>query len=91
MTLEELQKDEEFKKQIEDAQSFEEVAEIFKSRGVDVTVEQLKNSIEENKDGELGEEELEDVAGGSIIGLWPRFPRIPTIWPPIIRWPRKRW
>ena len=85
MTMEELQKDEKLQKQIADAENYEKVAEILKSRGVDVTVDQLKKSAEENADGELREDEMEEVAGG----LWrpPIYvkPRIPNIFKIISR------
>lgn len=86
MSLEELQKDEAFKKQIQEAKSLAEVVEIFKSKGLEVTEEQLQ-SVLDNPEGEIAEENLESVAGGSIRWWpWPGFPHIPGIFPPRRPW-----
>lgn len=87
--LQELQNDMEMKELIEKAQSLEDVVEIFKSRGVEVTVNDLEKSLKDEGADELEESQLEDVSGGILLPLlWPRWPRIPGIWPPMKRpWP----
>ena len=63
MDPKELIKDEAFKAQLENAKAIGEVVELLKSKGVEVTEEILKGAVA--PEGELGEEALEGVAGGS--------------------------
>lgn len=92
MDIEKLLQNEEFKAQLENAKDFKEAAEIYNAYGIDVTEEELKEIIARNESGELGEEALEDVAGGTVLwGPWRPlpFPRWPgTIPIPFPRWPR---
>ena len=58
---------EEFEEAIEKAETVEDVINLYKNQGIDVTEADLK-AIAGPEDGdELSEEALEDVAGGMII------------------------
>lgn len=62
--LEELLSNEKFKAKIKALDSDEEIKALFAENGIEVEIE---NTVE----GELGENELEDVAGGrSITQIW---------------------
>lgn len=67
---EELMADEDFVKNIEQAKTEEEYIEAFTEKGIDVTSEDLADTVKElssRKSGELNEEDLEVVQGGVII------------------------
>ena len=83
MNYEGLMQDAELKEKLENAQTLAEVVEIYKTKGIEVTEEQLQAALDAPENGELNEETLENVAGGIL--LWP----IP-LWPPFRPWP-KRW
>lgn len=62
--IEGLSQDETFMEQLEQAASNEEVCELFKSKGLEVTVE----DVEEAKNAkELDESDLDNVSGGFLI------------------------
>ena len=93
MDFEELSRNEEFKSKLENAQSVSELVEILREYGIETTEEELEAAYAA-QEGELSEENLEDVAGGCI---W--FPRLPFPIPfprpiprpmPIPRFPRKK-
>ena len=95
--LEELMKDEAFLDAIFSKESSEEVQKLFAEKGVELTMEEvdglaaaiLQAAPEGN--GELSEDALDSVAGGT---LW--FPRplpfpFPFPRPRPGKWPRRRW
>ena len=55
---------EELAKRIEEAKSFEELAQLLNENGLDVTAEQLQAALSSDADSELSEDELNAVAGG---------------------------
>lgn len=57
---------EEFEAAIEKTNTVEEVIDLYKSQGVDVTEEELKEMAGPDNGEELTEEALEDVAGGAV-------------------------
>ena len=85
MDLETLMQNEEFNARMEACKTVEEAAEIMREYGLEVTAEQLKAAMAAQSNGELGEEALENVAGGIIRPWLPWFPRRPL---PL---PRPRW
>ena len=64
--LKKLAKDEAFKKSLEDASSDEERQKIVKDAGFYFTKDDLKQVT--SQAGELSDEDLEKVAGGSVTG-----------------------
>ena len=77
MSVEELMRNEAFLAKLSDAANMAEVQEIFAKEGVAVTEDQLlKYTLPEG--GELDEDALEGVAGGSVI------------FSPFINWLRSR-
>lgn len=59
----------EFQKKMEEAGSLAELAEVFKAEGIEIAEEDLvKLSQELQESGELNENDLDEVAGGSVIG-----------------------
>ena len=58
---------EEFEEAIEKANTVEEVIALYKSQGIDVTEDELKEIAGPEDGDELTEEALEDVAGGAVI------------------------
>ncbi len=75
MEIKELIYDEAFKTQIESAEDLEAVAKLFNEKGIQVSAAELKSAIEE-ENGELNENNLENVAGGSLIAAWKQFIRL---------------
>ena len=65
--LKKVGEDEEFKKLLEKAENDNERQKIVKDAGFDFTKEELKEAI--SGSGELSDEDLEKVAGGSA-GTW---------------------
>ena len=57
---------EEFEEAIEKTSTTEEIIDLYKSQGVDVTEEELKEMAGPDNGEELTEEALEDVAGGAV-------------------------
>ena len=70
MDLETLMQNEEFNSRMEACETVEEAAEIMREYGLEVTAEQLRAALNSEKEGELGEEALENVAGGMIAPWW---------------------
>lgn len=66
MSIEELMNDESFNEKLNEAQDLKEVVRLLGEHGIETTEEQLKAAFP--KEGELEETELENVAGGSLIG-----------------------
>lgn len=58
---------EEFEEAIEKANTIEEVIDLYKSQGIDVTEDELKAMAGPEDGDELTEEALEDVAGGALV------------------------
>ena len=83
MDPKQLLNDNAFKEQLANAKSYDEVIELFKAKGIEVTEEMLKAAEAESaSDGELNEAALEGVAGGAswkdwLKYLWPPRPRLP--------------
>ena len=87
----ELLNDEAFKEQLANTKNYDEVIELFSSKGIEVTEEMLKAAeAAEAPNGELDESALEGVAGGSIWDwlrrLWPPRPLIPSGRGPLRPW-----
>ena len=68
MTIEELSKDSEFLKKIENAKGADEIIALFKDKGIDVTKEDLEKIAAMPESGELSEADMENVAGGILLG-----------------------
>jgi predicted ribosomally synthesized peptide with nif11-like leader len=71
----ELIKDEEFSKELSKQENPEGVQKLFASKGVELSIEELKDIahaiiLMTQTDQELSDEDLEQVAGGSKIGNW---------------------
>ena len=58
---------EEFEEAIEKANTVEDVIDLYKSQGIDVTEDELKEIAGPDNGEELTEEALEEVAGGALI------------------------
>lgn len=69
MNIEELMQDESFIEEIKNVTSAEELTELLCSKGIDVTVDQIKAAMAE-ADGELDENALDSIAGGSLSSAW---------------------
>lgn len=70
MNIENLKSDTELLEQVEKAGSAEEIAELLRARGLEVTDENAQAAYEykvKAQSGELNEEALDEVAGGGII------------------------
>lgn len=67
MTLQEALNNEEIAKKFETAESMDDVIATLKDYGVEATEEELMGAIAE-EGGELTEDQLENVAGGSALG-----------------------
>ena len=65
MSYEDLSLDSELKEKIEKAQSLTEVVKILNEKGFEITEQQLQSAL--IAEGELYEDSLEAVAGGSKI------------------------
>lgn len=88
MDLETLMQNEEFNSRMEACETVEEAAEIMREYGLEVTTEQLQAALNIEKEGELGEEALENVAGGIIMPYpFPWWPRRGRKHPKRPRWP----
>lgn len=69
MTLNEALHNNEIAEKIEEANNMEDILAALKKYGIETTEEELMNAISE-ENGELSDDQLEDVAGGLInIGL----------------------
>ena len=60
-----LMQDEQFKEKLSQAEDLEAMAALFRNEGFEITGEDLKAAVEQ-QDGELSEENLENVAGGAF-------------------------
>lgn len=67
MNLEELMQNEEFTAKLEKARDLDEVLAMIRERGIEITTEEITSAYKKLNDGELDENALEDVAGGSIF------------------------
>lgn len=86
--IQELLESEEFVNEIHGVETPEELIEAFKRHGVDMSMEELKELFAMAKKadgGELGEDELENVAGGA---LWWALLRPLVMLPALPHW---RW
>lgn len=68
MTLKEAMNNEEINRKVEEAKDAEEAARILEEYGVTVTGEELL-ALLPAEDGELTDDNLEDVAGGAMFNL----------------------
>ena len=64
MDIETLLQDESFTKRIDEANSLEEVALLFKEKGIEVSAADIQKAMDSSTSGELMEDSLESVAGG---------------------------
>ena len=90
--MDELMKNPEFLKKMEQAEAPEEVSALLQSYGVQVTPEDVKAIIAQ-PEGELDVNDLDDVSGGSAVGIsvlvgvrvlrW--MIKHPRVWAPRIR------
>lgn len=60
----ELEANEKFTTALKNASSYEEISSLFREEGVDVSAEALREIAKREKEGELIEEDLEDISGG---------------------------
>ena len=68
--LEELIQDEAFRREMSACTELKQIADLFAKEGISVTEEELKQTMAEvqsQMNGELGEEELDNVAGGIAV------------------------
>ena len=67
--LEEAVKDAAFVEALKNAETPEEAQKVFASKGIDYSIEEVKAIAAgiQGDDGELSEENLEAVAGGSVL------------------------
>ena len=68
MTIEELEKDSEFQANVANAKDINEIIALFKEKGIDVTEEQLLKVADQVGEDELSESDMENVAGGLVVG-----------------------
>lgn len=90
--MDELMKNPEFLKKMEQAETPEEVSTLLQSYGVQVTPEEVEAIIAQ-PEGELDVNDLDDVSGGSAFGIgvlagvrvlrW--IIKHPKVWAPLIR------
>ena len=69
-TIKELLANEEVAKEFFSKESPEEAQAFLKEKGVEVSLDEMKElgaALEKTQDGELGDEDLENVAGGGVI------------------------
>ncbi len=83
MSIEELLRDDEFVKDLEAAERDSDVLELFNRHGIEITEADIKAIRIENSNGELSEENLEEVAGG-MLGI--RSPRPISPKNPVVTW-----
>ncbi len=62
-----LMQDEQFKAKLSEAEDLEAMAALFRNEGFEITGADLEAAVEQSN-GELSEENLENVAGGDILG-----------------------
>ena len=65
--LEQLKNDPAFIEEIRNAEGAEEIAKLFMAKGIEVTAAQIESLFQE--DGELSEDDLDNVAGGVVTEL----------------------
>lgn len=65
VAIENLAKDEKFMAKLENARGEDEVVALFKSNGVEITANELKAMLSDEK-GELDESSLDEVSGGAV-------------------------
>ncbi len=92
MDLETLMQNEEFNSRMEACGTVEEAAEIMRQYGLEVTAEQLRAALAAAKEGELDENNLEDVAGGVYRPFMPTpiIPLGPLLGKKLWDWIRNR-
>ena len=83
-----------FAEALSEMENAESVQKALAEKGVDLTLEQIAQWGEairkSHTEGELSEDDLEDVAGGAII--WrPRWPKLPKPRPRPLPMPLPRW
>jgi len=61
--IKELMKDEGFAKELSQAKSYEEATVLLKTKGIDITADELEE-MHKNAGKDLSEDELSNVAGG---------------------------
>lgn len=73
MEIEKLFSDDEFKESVIKAESIDDLAGILKERGIDFDESELVSVFSDNTEGELNEDALEGVAGGSWLSSLRNF------------------
>lgn len=84
MDINDLIRDESFKAKIKSAKSLDEVAELLSANGFEVKASDIESALAQSTLDELGEDELENVAGGSLRLFKYILPVLPLIPMPII-------
>lgn len=81
MSIEELLKDEGFVRDLEAAEKDANVIALFQAKGIAITEADIKALRKECCEGELSEDNLEEVAGGMLIPIpvRPINPRNPVV------------
>lgn len=75
-------------KELEACQSNEEILKVLADNGINVTAEEMDEFVKKlrtQENGELGEDALEDVAGGLMISPTPLIPIGPIITKTLIK------
>lgn len=57
----------ELEAKLQNAETLEDVQKVFAEEGIEVTMEQLEAELAKAKNGELDENALDNVAGGTIL------------------------
>ena len=78
MNLEQLQQDKEFMALIGANPDLEAIAAALRARGIEMSAEELRKGLAAHENGELSEDELEEVAGGRVY--------LPMLAPVVISW-----
>ena len=84
IALKKALEDEAFVKELVEMENPEEVQAALNAKGAEITVDEVKaiaKSLSQQAEGELDEDALEDVAGGSILGVATQLALLPTLLP----------
>ena len=68
MTKEELLKDAAFVKEVAQLKDIEDVQRAFAAKGVDISIDELRDIQQKAASGRLSDDDLEQVAGGILDG-----------------------
>ena len=97
--LKQVLADESFVASLLDLETPQEVQAALKEKGIDLEladIEAVKRSVEQAQDGELSDDDLEDVAGGSIsigtvIAIGAAIVSVVKLAGKVHEWTRRRW